>query len=563
MVALIRQELIRHMRGKRLLVWMLTLLLVSFFVIVVLWPNVAPIVATRTRMFGVVVNRTTWPGPPGQIGAASRSMLEVFCLLLSVAAALIVPAYGGGAVALERERGTYDQLRLTPIAPVAIVLGKLASIVGIFLLLFVSVMPVIASIYFLLGVDIKVIGQISVAMCTVAVSSAAIGMVCSAACRRMFVAQTLTFLLVFVVLSATTTLLPVATAPLPSILGTGPFTELAPIRALQGAVMGIVARSELAAFVVVHGVLALAASAMATLLIAFDFRIDRAMDPPTPAAVSWVNSRFFVRGPRRPIPAWLNPVMVRELRHGELISWRWQVRLACISLLLLGAGYLAVRMALAAGSNPTAESWVALEMLLALFLVPGMTASSIVQERERGTFDFLLMTGRRPSGVFIGKIFGVLASMAGVLVPCLAATALSLVVFPATGLRDAAVYVAGSASLAVWMFACACASTYACAAIAKPTAALAASYVLSALLFAGFGAGLITALGASNLQSAFVSPAIGFLTNAKYAGKDHLAQFNEYWLTHLVCHILIGVIFFMLALRAVEPFAEPRRRRWQ
>lgn len=545
MQALIRQELIRHMRGRRLLVWMLTLLIISCVVVVYFWPQ--PQLMRPGRM-----------GWAWSIGESSRSMVEVFCLLLAGAAALIVPAYGGGAIALEREHGTYDQLRLTPMSTAGIVFGKLISILGIYTFILVAILPAMASTYFLLGVDIKVIGQIIIALCVVALSSASLGLLCSAACQRVIAAQTLTFLIVFILLSATTALLPVSTAPLPSILGMGPYTDLAPFRAVQTAVMGSITRDELRAFVMVHMAIACVASIAAAVLVSLDYKLYR---PKGRTQTVNVHVRISRRA-RQPIPRWLNPFMVRELRHGELMSWRWQLRLFVVTIALIVTASFAIAQPLAAGSSPKADTWIATLMMLALFLVPGMAASSVVQERERLTYEFLLMTGRRPSGIFLGKVVGVLGSMGGVLLPCLASIAIAPMLVPTVDMRDAAIFATGFVSLLVWMFVCACATMYVCASTSKPTVAFAASYALCILLYAGFGIGLI-ALGTRNPGLAFISPVLGFIANAQTAGSEPIAQFSEYWITHVFSQTMFGLIFILLALRAAEPFADPIRRRWE
>jgi len=349
------------MRGRRLLVWMLTLLIISCVVVVYFWPQ--PQLMRPGRM-----------GWAWSIGASSRSMVEMFCLLLAGAAALIVPAYGGGAIALEREHGTYDQLRLTPMSTAGIVFGKLISILGIYTFILVAILPAMASTYFLLGVDIKVIGQIIIALCVVALSSASLGLLCSAACQRVIAAQTLTFLIVFILLSATTALLPVSTAPLPSILGIGPYTDLAPFRAVQTAVMGSITRDELRAFVMVHMAIACVAIIAAAVLVSLDYKLYR---PKGRTQTVNVHVRISRRA-RQPIPRWLNPFMVRELRHGELMSWRWQLRLFVVTIALIVTASFAIAQTLTAGNTPKADMWIATLMMLALFLVPGMAASSVV-----------------------------------------------------------------------------------------------------------------------------------------------------------------------------------------
>ncbi|MDZ4857724.1 MAG: ABC transporter permease [Candidatus Hydrogenedentes bacterium] len=541
MFALIRQEFIRHLRGARLFVWSFIFVTVSCVIVGGLWPS--PSAHTS------------------QIGVASRSMLELLSALLAAAAALIIPAYGAATISLERERETYDQLRLTLIRPAAIVVGKLISILGLFSVIAVSGLPIAATTYFLLGLDMDVLGHLGLMAFAVAFSSAGVGILCSTVSRRMIIAQTITFLLVFAILLASTLLLSIAVAPLSSVFMNSILYEFMPARVFQTVVGGLLTNREVFAFALFHAMIGSIALTCAAILLAVDRRLDRAMDPATPVLVAYLKGALLKPGVFRPIPSLLNPVMVREARCGELMTWRWQVRLSILASVILAAGLFS-SAAITPGQPPPAPVWIAIQMVLVLFLVPGMTASTIVQERAQRSFDFLLMSKMRPSSIFLGKVLGVLISMQGVLLPCLLSMILAPFIYPALGLRDLAIFATGFVSLCVWMFVCACASTYACAAIERPTAAFAASYALCVLLFGGFGTGLF-ALKFYGTGAAFLSPVLGFLEKAADAGTNPLDQFNGPWLWHVITHLVLGFLFIFLALRAVEPFAQSSRKRWQ
>ncbi|HRI86816.1 MAG TPA: ABC transporter permease [Candidatus Hydrogenedentes bacterium] len=542
MVTVLRQELVRHLRGTRLFVW-----------------------AALFAALACVATGGLWPSPDahsGQIGVASRSMLELLSALLAVTAILVVPAYGAAAISLERERETYDQLRLTQLSPFAIVAGKLLGILGIYTLICIAGLPIAATTYFLFGIDADVLGQLGIMGFAVAFSGACIGLLCSSITRKMIIAQTLTFLIVFAVTTSSSTLLAISTAPLSSVFMSSTLYDLAPARVLQTAVAGLLSATEIASFAALNILIGICAVAGAVLFVALDRRLDGAMDPKPIRRMLGPMQHFAHSGRHRQIPNLLNPIMVREARWGELMTWRWQVRLFVISTGILVAGLFATTTTLSPGIPPPATVWVMLQMVLVLFLVPGMTASTIVQERAQKSFEFLLMTGMRPSGIFLGKVFGVLATTQGILLPCLLSMLLAPILYPALGLRDGAILITGFSSLLVWMFVCACASTYACAIFERPTAAFAGSYVLCFLLFSGFGTGLF-ALKFYGTGTAFLSPVLGFIEKAADAGKDPLDQFNGPWMWHMLTHVVVGLIFILLALRAIEPFAASRRSRWQ
>ena len=97
-----------------------------------------------------------WPRDDISIFFAARQsnqILAFFSLSLFVVYMLIVPGLTGTAIVLERERETYDLIHLSLISKTGIIVAKLASSIGYILLLLISTLPVLASIFFLIGVD--------------------------------------------------------------------------------------------------------------------------------------------------------------------------------------------------------------------------------------------------------------------------------------------------------------------------------------------------------------------------------------------------------------------------
>ncbi len=122
-------------------------------------------------------------------------------------------------------------------------------------------------------------------------------------------------------------------------------------------------------------------------------------------------------GGRRPTrEVWSNPVLWREIRtraHGRAII---AVRIAW---LLLFAAAVAGVVAQTRGSRPDrlAVAVAIVPMMLAsLLAVAALAVTSITSEKDRGTFDLLLVSDLEPREFVWGKLLGVLASAADMVI---------------------------------------------------------------------------------------------------------------------------------------------------
>jgi len=108
-------------------------------------------VAVLTVVAASVLPLGSWPAPgnPWAPRLASRAFED--CLLAFAGSLLVfVPAVTAGAIAIERERGTFELLDTTRISPAGIVVGKLIANVAFFLLLVALTFPMV-DVLFLLG----------------------------------------------------------------------------------------------------------------------------------------------------------------------------------------------------------------------------------------------------------------------------------------------------------------------------------------------------------------------------------------------------------------------------
>lgn len=129
-----------------------------------------------------------------------------------------------------------------------------------------------------------------------------------------------------------------------------------------------------------------------------------------------------------------NPIIIKELRH-RMRSWHGLVDLATFSLILSGFGLIMystyqsgsrvysyrsyVYNVYSSGAAQTPRSQelgsnyfvaiVVAQLFLACMLAPSFAAPTIAGEKERQTYDIMLVTLLRPRDIIVGKLFSSLA----------------------------------------------------------------------------------------------------------------------------------------------------------
>ncbi len=99
--------------------------------------------------------RNTYSRSPGFLQEAGKQVFLIVVLLEIILTGFIGPALTSGAISSERERQTYDQLRMSLLSAKDIVIGKLGSSVMYLLLLIVAAIPLQSLAFFLGGVGIE------------------------------------------------------------------------------------------------------------------------------------------------------------------------------------------------------------------------------------------------------------------------------------------------------------------------------------------------------------------------------------------------------------------------
>ena len=93
----------------------------------------------------------------GYMGVDLRGLSILYAVLgfMQFAMTMImVPALTAGSISGERERQTLDILLVTKMTTFSIVIGKLASSIGIFLLMMIATLPVFAIVFFFGGLSL-------------------------------------------------------------------------------------------------------------------------------------------------------------------------------------------------------------------------------------------------------------------------------------------------------------------------------------------------------------------------------------------------------------------------
>ena len=162
--ALVRRELVTQMRRTRSLVLLLSIALIMVWIISAAWPS----------------ENVVWSMLPG----ISQGIVTGASFMLLVGAALFIPGLAATTVVVEKDRRSWDLLSLTLLRPTGIIAGKLLSAVGMFLFYVIAVFPMLAVVFFLVGIDwLQMALSLSLILMT-CVTCGAVGMACSALSRK-------------------------------------------------------------------------------------------------------------------------------------------------------------------------------------------------------------------------------------------------------------------------------------------------------------------------------------------------------------------------------------------
>lgn len=133
-VALVRREFLALLRLNR------SLLMVS---------------AAVAGAVGYVVATIGFLGVERSGADLSNSLLTAFNLALGFVGLILLPLLAALSISGERQRGTWDILRASPVSPAGLVVGKITSLSLFLAVTAVTLLPVMGVVFFFVGVDVE------------------------------------------------------------------------------------------------------------------------------------------------------------------------------------------------------------------------------------------------------------------------------------------------------------------------------------------------------------------------------------------------------------------------
>ena len=414
---LLKRELIRDLRRPRPIILLGGVLAVATFVIMVGYPGdkVSP---TQMRM-------------------QSMMMMGGLTATLMFSAILLLPGYAATAIVSERESDTYDLLALTLTRPGVIVLGKLASSLGYFLLVVLGTLPLIGTTMFLVGIDPGAIAASGVYLSIISMTCSSMGIMGSALVRSTPRAVLLAYVCTFIALGGfvipilllygvitvleLTLLEPIVRWLLNFAASLSPFGS-----GVMIAVSGVMGASSFTVTRLIVGQVVFSALA---LLVARRMLVQQSEErsfttvslPPPLSTTSdaapprhsslWAQSSL---PPWPPVPDSANPMLARELlqlRISQRITpLRLLLVLVCV-IPIMSALYMALRVDLRIAPDEAYTamySWVIGLAVLMAFVAPGSVAAGWTREYERESMDLLRTSLLTPRQLVYGKIVAAL-----------------------------------------------------------------------------------------------------------------------------------------------------------
>ena len=540
-MALMRAELLRSLRGVRPFVFMALLVLVGWFTVQQL----------------------------AMLGRAAQDIYLIFAIIVLVAAGLFIPALAATAIVGEREQETYDQLALTLIPPKGLVLAKLVNAIGLFLIVAGGALPVLGSVFFMVGLDIDLV-LFSIAILLMgSLSVAAIGITASAYSRRSLQALILAYLATLFFMGGHDFLLIVADEVLrwrflPFSVNASAFMTFAMATSPPITLVGMYeswGNSEGFYWACCYHATIVLVCFIATIVL---LRRGPRAAPTERGQTPWLPQ---LGGRRAPIGDRVNAMTVKEMRWGLLRRHWSRALLWAVSLLTFliinGAivnEYHVFDMAtprywsnLSEGARQLREVLMLsflFFMIIYLLAVPVFVTHLLTKERETHNLDMLRVSLLSTGQIVRGKLVAALRSM----MPIVAAFALTFLVFMGAivSIGQEHIVVLGVITTAVSVLFASGLSAYAGAVSRRTATGLVAAYAGCLFAFAGLpllGAMLCEALQIRGVEagilSAALSPVISWIVHIGEGTDDGFFL----WGFVMMSYSALGVLFLFKAIR--------------
>ena len=496
--SLVKRELLSTLRGVR------------SFLILLLFVSAA-----------VVYAWLRWPESEATFrlaGDLSRDMMRNFTILLFVACTLFVPAFSAGAIVLERERRTYDFLRMSLIRPSGIVFAKLLNAVGLFFLVLVGLAPAISVSFFLIGVDPVQMGQALAIIVATTFACAAAGVLSSALFSRTLFAMGASYVLVIALMIAPLILAYLMGAIVNSFINVravfGFMEEVAVVISPVLTIMSVLvptmnglSGTQFLLSLCYQAVFALSCLGVACYIVRrpprpMKVEDEKPIDDRSVLAERRFSWPFYIIDPlrrKKPIEDGRNAMLVREMRWGMFNRGTTLIRLFyCAFVVYFFSGAVA---STDARSFDTMGRWMLVQIAMTIVATPALTANVFTKEHELRNIDMLRMTLLRPGEIILGKLFALCVSVA----PLVAAAILSCLPLIFLGARNWTMLGVGYGTLLVCVLHSLSLALAASLVTRRTSVALVLGYVFSLISFVGlwFAAG---AFGVAEDLASLLSP---------------------------------------------------------
>ncbi len=421
---ILRKEILSALRTKKTLAIQGVFLLVLAGLVWLLWP------AGGLQDLG---------------GQQVRRLLAVIAIGELLMVAMFSAALTASALTVEKERNTWECLFTTPMKAWEIAAGKMVGSLGFLLLLVLSGIPALASVFLLGGVGGgEVLAVIGVLVLT-SLYLGMIGLLVSEFMYRSYRAVIVAYTIVLVVCF----LLACPAWPVSGNLlaRSGPGVQkvihsLASLSPLQAMLSLVMPDSDYAAgaagmpeywklFIPLSGAVILIIGTVGLIRLRQPIKVPRQREKLKVIERGKISARsvFFLVDPRkrkRMIQWWQNPVLIKEFRTRQMLQSQWLLRAigACliVSVLLMILVSVGVQTFVAESGRMISMMVTAVASLMVLLVVligPAMSGGTVCSDRETGIWDQLrgtrLSSWRIVSGKFQASVIPLLLLMVAML----------------------------------------------------------------------------------------------------------------------------------------------------
>ncbi|MEM0925050.1 MAG: ABC transporter permease subunit [Planctomycetota bacterium] len=379
-----------------------------------------------------------WPvgGTADLSGAQSIKVFRIFGYGLLAGVVFLVPAFPAVSIVNEKNDGTLALLLNSPLNAVSIYFGKLAGVLMFALLVLLASTPGAAACYAMGGIDLQNgIGRFYLLLVLLMVHYVTLAMLVSSCVHSADAAVRTTYAVIFA--TSLVTLLPAAffagdsgflgstAAMLRSISPVPVMTEL--MNQVSPGDRGLIQRSSwpiFASFTLISSVVFVAVTLSRLNYRIFDrSRSQGVMTHDRSSSQRILRRLLFVVDPQKRkggIPAYMNPVMVKEFRCRRFGRSHWLFRLVSASALLsVVLTFAAATSVTAWGTETIGGLMVILQVILIVVLTPSLASGLISGERDGSGWELLRLTPLSSGAIVRGKLFSVLWTLLLVLLATL------------------------------------------------------------------------------------------------------------------------------------------------